>query len=473
MSIFVGRGTELAYLNGRLKDVQSSGTGRLLSIRGRRRVGKSRLVAHWCDAVGAQYVFFEASRAPRADELRLFADAVLKSNVQSASSFLGVAFDTWESALSLLIRDATPDKPMIVVLDEFPYLFNHTPHIDATIQTVWDRLIDGKAPVLLMLVGSDLHMMEMLTQYDRPLYGRADEMRVQPLSPAEIAHMTGLRGAAALDAYLTCGGFPALAERWQPGEDMWSYLERELTATSALLVNGERMLTAEFPSTASPRLILDAIGHGEMTFTNISRAAGINQAGTHESLKMLLEKQVIGVMRPMGAVAGSSNLTRYFVADSYLRFWLYFLQRYFSEIERGRPDIALEAIRAAWTSYRGTAIEPIVRASVERLILGTSLKNARYVGSYWTRTNQPQVDLVGAKFPDSSKNKRVELVGSIKWRDNGVFDRSDFGVLQRDGTQVPGFDGSTALIGVSRMGFASDLPLALALGPDDLITAWQ
>ena len=92
------------------------------------------------------------------------------------------------------------DQPSVVVLDEFPCLFTREANIDAVLQKIWDRHLDQKAPVFLILIGSDLHMMEQLAQYDKPLFGRAREMVALPLSPADIADMTGLQGADALDA---------------------------------------------------------------------------------------------------------------------------------------------------------------------------------------------------------------------------------------------------------------------------------
>jgi hypothetical protein len=52
-------------------------------------------------------------------------------------------------------------------------------------------------------------------------------------------------------------------------------------------------------------------------------------------------------------------------------------------------------VRASWTAWRGTAIEPVIRESVRRV--GDQLPgHPQVIGSYWTRTNDPQVDLIGA-----------------------------------------------------------------------------
>ena len=49
---FVGRTSELAMLRKRLDRVASTGEGTALALRGRRQIGKSRLVQEFCDNVG-------------------------------------------------------------------------------------------------------------------------------------------------------------------------------------------------------------------------------------------------------------------------------------------------------------------------------------------------------------------------------------------------------------------------------------
>jgi len=57
-TVFVGRGRELALLSAELEFVRSHGTGRLILIKGRRQVGKSRLVEEFLERTGAPHVFF-------------------------------------------------------------------------------------------------------------------------------------------------------------------------------------------------------------------------------------------------------------------------------------------------------------------------------------------------------------------------------------------------------------------------------
>ena len=76
-------------------------------------------------------------------------------------------------------------SPVVIVVDELPWLAEQDELFDGALQTAWDRLLSRQA-ALLLLLGSDLHMMERLTAYDRPFFGRADNLLLGPLNPAEV-----------------------------------------------------------------------------------------------------------------------------------------------------------------------------------------------------------------------------------------------------------------------------------------------
>jgi hypothetical protein len=154
--------------------------------------------------------------------------------------------------------------------------------------------------------------------------------------------------------------------------------------------------------------------------------------------------------------------------DPYLHFWLRFLQPYMNEIERGRPDLTLDRIREGWTSWRGRAVEPLVREALARLLPDDSLPGAQVVGGYWTRTNDVEIDLIGADR--ASVAKELLFVGSIKWLEKDPFDRRDLAALQRHRAAVTAEP--VPLVAVSRSGVSCG-GLDAAYGPEDLLRAWQ
>jgi AAA+ ATPase superfamily predicted ATPase len=125
MHAFIGRSEDSTQLAAQLDDVRRTGTGRLVWMRGRRRVGKSRLVQEFCDASGLTYCFYQAVQRPRDEALAEFGEAVAQSTLDSADTFANASFAAWPAALKAACAGATPDRPVILVIDELPYLTEH------------------------------------------------------------------------------------------------------------------------------------------------------------------------------------------------------------------------------------------------------------------------------------------------------------------------------------------------------------
>lgn len=469
---FTGRERDLRRLQRQYDEVVESGNGRFVSMRGRRRVGKSRLIEEFLHRSGMPHVFFAASRQGPERELELFAEELAASELPAGESIRqGVTPSSWEGALTLVAQTADAARPAVVVIDELPWLVEQDDSIEAVLQKVWDRRLKD-APVLLVLVGSDLAMMEALTTYGRPLYGRPTrEMVVDPLTPAEIGDLLDVDATRAIDAYTTIGGFPQLALAWPKGATWKAFLADMLQDEhSPFIVSGERSVTAEFPPQTSARAVLSAIGSGEPVFGRIATRAGIGSSQLSGILDTLERKRAIRKLIPFAGTDGS-KAKRYVVADPYLRFWLRFIEPHMDLVERGRGLFVAERIEAAWPDFRGKAVEPIVGASVERLLPDARFGEARHVAGYWTRDNKVEVDLVGSR--EQRDPERAELVGSITWREDGAFGRRDAARLQTHRDQVPRTDADTLLVGVSRRGFDEGLGLDVQLGPDDLVGAWR
>jgi AAA+ ATPase superfamily predicted ATPase len=472
---FLGRTHELELLGKALDRARSGGRagrpGRAILMRGRRRVGKSRLAEEFIERAHVPYLYFTASAQRSAElDLRQFTAAAASSSLDGAGVFKGQSPADWPAALSLLAAALSDDRPSVVVIDEMPYLISNDPGFEGSLQAAFDRELSRK-PVLLLCIGSDLAMMEALNTYGRPFHQRATEMIVPPLSPADVALMTGLPAAEAFDAYLISGGLPMILDDWPHGAPARAYLaEAVADPTSPLFVSGERSLAAEFPAETQARLVLSAIGSGERTHTLIGRAAGdLPTATLTRALRLLTSKRVITSEAPLST--RPSRETRYSVADPHLRFWLAFLGPYLPEIERGRSDLILGRIDRSWTSWRGAAIEPVIRESLRRMPAPTLPEGTQAVGGYWTRTNHPQIDIVCADREPIAR--RVTAVGSIKWQDSRVFDSHDLAELIVQRSMLPGADARTPLIVVARGGVNTNVDDVRVFTPDDLLEAWR
>ena len=156
-------------------------------------MGKSALVTEFVRRSGVPSVYFAAAKgAPLTDELAQLTLAIAESDLPRAS----VARGNSPAALALLAA-ALPGGA-------------------GELQRIWDREVAGK-PVLLILLGSDLAMMEQLTEHDQPYYARGTEFVLHPLNPRDVSSMTGLNAFEAFDAYLISGGLPFIVRDWERG----------------------------------------------------------------------------------------------------------------------------------------------------------------------------------------------------------------------------------------------------------------
>ncbi|GAA2737396.1 ATP-binding protein [Actinocorallia aurantiaca] len=481
MNGFIGRKTELALLAKRLRRVEDSGSGVAVALRGRRQVGKSRLVQEFCDRSTVPYLFSTATKgASPVEAVASFLGDLRESGLPDDAELVPTAVGgSWPDAFRILAA-ALPRRPCIVVLDEVPWLSEQDGLFDGALQTAWDRLLSSR-PVLLLLLGSDLHMMERLTAYDRPFFGRADNLTLGPLNPADVGDALGLTPPDAIDAHLVTGGLPGIIRTWPHGMPAMDFLREEAEDPAAAVFGvPEAALMSEFPNPDVSRRVLEAIGAGDRTHANIAATAGSREStlpsGTLSPLlrRLTEEKHILALDEPVSSRPGKPALYR--VADSNLRLYLGMLRAVQEQARRGRPAAGFRLIERRWTTWRGRAVEPLVRQSLELAALSGDLPwpEAEAVGGWWNRQFDPEIDLVGADRAPVAR--RIFFAGSVKWL-AAPFDAHDLAALRRGVVQIPGYDpASTALAVSSLTGLSPDIDpgdIGLLWGPEEMVGAWR
>lgn len=473
MNPFVGRDVDTARIASELDEVRRTGSGRFVWMRGRRRVGKSRLIQEICDSSGLPYCFYQAVQAPRAEALAAFGETVAESTLDAAETFADASFSSWSAALRAAGAAATQARPVIIVIDELPYLAERDDGFASDLQKAWDRALE-RMPVLLVCAGSDVRMMEELLRERAPLHGRPTlEGVLQPLPIPAVARITGASDSSeAIDRYLVVGGFPLLAARWPQGAAMSDFLREALVDDHAFVTTALRIMASEFNKDLNAQKVIEAIGHGETAHGKIESRAGVKGGTLDDALEVLVKAKRMVERRTPYAVPARSKFARYTVTDPYLRFWLRFVGPYLAEIARGRGDLTAERIRRDWTTYRGRAVEPIIRGALERMLLepqtAASLGDAAFVGSYWTRDGRVEVDLVGA---DALPPSEIRFIGSIKWHEHEPFTTQERRALAEHRAKVPGAADARLVI-ASRTGVEPGVEADVIIGPDEIVGVW-
>lgn len=474
---FFGRGHELALLDGLVQQVADSGAGRLVGVRGRRQVGKSRLAEHFAASSGLPYgVIAGVKGVPVEIQMRRAVESLRSSarplpGVQAVTAAVPADWYDLLSRLRLVLRDA----PAILVFDEFPWAWEANEGLDGLLQSLWDGDF-SRHPVLLLLIGSDEAMMDRLFQHDRPLFGRLDDQLVVRLfNPAETAAALerDAKPLEVFDTQLITGGFPELIAHARRFGGVRAMAENSLSRPHTLLADIAQInLAGELAESASSRLVLEAIGAAEvgaLNFSGIAAALGGGkpaETAVTRAMETLTTKQIVAVDYPAGRHGG--RVKRYRIADSYLRFWFRFIAPQLRNVEVGRSDLAIAAFRQGWPTWRGKAIEPILRDALLRLAPNVApLEAIESVDAWWDRTGINEWDAVGTNHAHLPV-----AVGSIKWRESQPFAACDLAKLAKARSVIPHAE-QAALLAISAHGTIKGVAVDLTLDATDLLGAWQ
>jgi AAA+ ATPase superfamily predicted ATPase len=475
----VRRPAAFALLQGHLDAVESSGRGRIVALRGRRQVGKSTLVEQFVEQSAAPAVFVPGVYgSPLQRQLDDATRAITESRrpLPDADLLTAAPATSWREWFGRLAV-AARSGPVVAVLDEFPWMVASDPTLEGELQVQWDRALEN-LPVLLVLIGSDVAMMERLATHDRPLFGRLRPCVVPPLDPAEIASaLPHLDPFEVFDAYLVTGGYPRLVtDLAAHGGTAQDYVRASLTDPYSPLVATARLtLDAEFPDAPAAYRVLAAIGADDTArpgFTDVLSAVRdaserkALETATTRALKTLSEtKRLVDREVPAWA-APTGRLRRYRVADPYLRFWFRYVERRVEQIARGRADLAVAAFDRDWSSWRGRSVEPVVREALTRLgRTDGRLGGVEVVLPWWTRDGAMEVDVVAMTA------ERSAVVGSVKWRPAGGLTPGEVRALGAARERVP--RASEAVLAAVTPSGEPAPGVDLALGAEDLLAAWS
>lgn len=476
---FFGRRDVLAALTGHLDAVRRSRSGRIVALRGRRQVGKSTAVERFVEAAETPYVYVTA--VYQASSAQHLADATIAINESThplvdAELLTQSAANSWREWLGRLAI-AARGGPVIAVLDEFPWLTEGDPTLEGELQVQWDRTLE-KLPVLLILVGSDVAMMDRLAGHGQPLFGRLSPQVIPSLNPAEIAEaLPGRSAVEVFDSYLVTGGYPRLVTDLvdRRSDSAVDYVKASLTdAYSPLITTARLSLDAEFPEPQFAYRVLSAIGSNDTARPGFKDMLGTiadaderkrAETATTRALRTLTDtKELIERELPAWAPP-SSKLRRYRITDPYLRFWFRYVERNVDRVARGRADLAIAAFVRDWPTWRGHSVEPVVRDALQRMATSDPhLEGVETVRPWWVRDGSIEVD-VAACTADTTA-----LIGTIKWRASSGVTAKEIDHLRGHREQIPHAE-HAVVAAISPGGEASN-NADVTYGAAELLTAW-
>ncbi|MEO3855129.1 ATP-binding protein [Acrocarpospora sp. B8E8] len=433
-------------------------------VSGRRRQGKSFLLEALAQETGGLY--FVATEATEAESLRIFAEALTRYTREP----LEIPFRDWNDAIPYLFRQFR-DRPVPVVIDEFPFLSKVSPSLPSIIQRELGPGGSGRqSTARLLLCGSAMSVMGGLLAGRAPLRGRAGlELVVQPFSYRDAAEFWGLTDPRlALLVHMIVGGTPAYREEFVSGDapadlaDFDAWVVRTVLNRQTPLFREARYLLAEESDIRDPALyhsVLAAIATGNTTNGGIASYIGRRSDEISHPLNVL-ENCALIAKEPDLFRNGRS---RYRIVEPLITFYEAIMRRRWTELERNRAEAVWEATRPTFLKqvaaphFEAVCRDFAVDADVELFGELPAEVGSGVVNDPATRT-QIEIDVVVMAVQHPNEPRRILSLGEAKWGE--VMGHSHLQRLARarDLLAVKGFDTrDTVLACYSGAGFTEGL----------------
>lgn len=391
-----------------LVDAWASNRPELLMGLGRRRAGKSWVLARFSHAVRG--IYYQATKRTETDQLAALS-RIIGGHYNDAALTGGVAFPDWEELFTYLAARAD-GEPFLLVLDEFPYLAEAAPALPSILQEAWDhRWSRTKAKIVLN--GSHITAMKRLEAADQPLYGRrTGRLQFPPFSAEDVrAFVLKYSARKTLLTYGIFGGLPGHLALLRPDCDLEENVARLLLNSDARLADeAEHMLDAFLGDADVHYSILQAIANGERTWNKITGRLGKQSGSLSRPMRWLEEMHLVNRMVPVTENARTSKRTLYRLSDPYIAFW----HRFIAPL-RASGELSLASPTSLWSGrvkpglddYMGSVFEDVCRSWVARTNR-LPFRPSR-LGAWWDAATQNEIDVV-ALGPAGEV-----LVGECKW----------------------------------------------------------
>ncbi len=394
-------------------------------VSGRRRQGKTFLLRALCQATGGFY--FAADEAADGESLRRIG-AALSTHLRTPAP---LRFADWHEVADALLALGR-DGPVLVAIDEFPYLARANPSLPSVIQNAFGplRAEREESRTRLLLCGSALSFMGKLLAGGAALRGRAGlELVVHTLDYRLAARFWNVPDPVlAVKVHAIVGGTPAYRREFARddtpagGDDFDGWVQRTVLNPASPLFREARYLLSDEPDLRDVGLyhsVLAAIADGNRTRGGIASYLGRKSGDLAHPLNVLLGCGL--VVREPDAFAG--NRTTFRIAEPLITFYHAVMRPIWSDLEHTRDASRLWRLsrRRFSASVLGPHFEQLCRSwllhhAAEETVGGIPVKvQAGTVHDAASRASH-QLDVVAFGLADAAPEPII-AIGEVKWNE--------------------------------------------------------
>lgn len=355
--MFYGRDREMGILNELLEKKIAS----LVVIKGRRRIGKSRLIEEFCkDYNTLRFVGLPPEEKITAVEQR----KEFNRQLQQQTGLIGINNDDWGHLFWHLANFVKKGR-WIVVLDEINWMGSGDPTFLGKLKTIWDENFKYNPKLILILSGSMTTWINKNIISSTGFFGRIsidltlDELPLYECNRFWGTYTERISSYEKLKILSVTGGVPRYLEEINPKLTAEENIKRLCFRKEGILFNEfDRIFTDLFgKKSRSYKKIVEALGDGPKSWNQVLKIIDMPKGGTaSDYLKDLIQTGYIVKDTTWSIRSGKEvKINKFRLKDNYLRFYLKYLAPNKNKIEQMKMPII-----PSWDSIMGLQFENLV-----------------------------------------------------------------------------------------------------------------
>ena len=380
--MFVGRKEELDQLEGLWNKVAKTS---LVTVRGRRRIGKSTLVEHFAKKSGAHFIKIEGLSPKTAksnkDQLKGFYSQL---QLQSGKCYEVV---DWLRAFKDLDDEIVDGRRTVVLLDEISWMGRHDSGFPGFLKIAWDNFFHKHQNLILFLCGSVSSWIRENILENGGFLGRTSaDIVLRELPVRECMAFWGgsarrLSSRELFDMLSVTGGVPRYLEEIDSSLTVDESLRRACFSPSGYLFRDFDLMFDELydKGAGDRKTVLNILANGAMTVSEIAAALGKRRNGhLADVMKDLAQGGFVSAERGINPETGELRQeVRYRICDNYVRFYLHTILPRRSMIEDGTYRFESLEQLPGWASILGLQFENLILGALPLLVSRLHLDKAR------------------------------------------------------------------------------------------------
>ena len=310
--------------------------GQMISlIYGRRRIGKSELIKQVLKETDIKSVYYECKQTTEQNNVESLAELI-----GEAFDFPKPAFENMEDLLRFLFQKSEKE-PMILVLDEYPYLRENSKGLDSVLQSVIDHYKDT-SNMKLIVCGSYMDTMKALLERQNPLYGRIDlTLNLKPMDYYDSAlFYPEFSEEDKVRLFSVFGGIPYYNRLIDAKKSVRENIIELIASSGARLENEVAMyLNSEISKITNANEVFEALAKGFSRYKDILDQSNVSSGpALIDILDKLMRMDVVAKEAPIND-ENNRKKSGYFISDNLSLFYYKYIFRNMSRMNIMDPDI--------------------------------------------------------------------------------------------------------------------------------------